>query len=173
MKEATFWFVVVSETEAAEHGLVCGAGTDLPLSEAGMKSAAQVAGALAKKKISFKVILSSPALRAVQMADFIHDKISCKFRVIQELSGRHMGRWEGERIESIAGYSLLSDKVPEGEGLADFRQRVGSILKWLESQPQPAIVVADEAFGRVLLSLTGVADRELKTSEIIEISLIE
>ncbi len=76
-------------------------------------------------------------------------------------------------MAAIPAYSPLSAAVPGGEDLAEFRKRVASILEWLGDQPRPAIVVADEAWGRVLLSLTGHEDRSLKPCELIQISLIE
>lgn len=174
------WFVIHASTEASEHGLVCGGGTDLPLSSAGMKEAAKTATLLAKRELPVRVIFCSPLLRSIQMADFIHDKLPCKLRVIQELGERKMGRWEGERIDRIAGYSPLGDRVPGGESLVDFRSRVFNILEWLKKQPQPALVVGHEFFARMLISLTvGTAsggpmeqvDRSFKPCEIIEISL--
>jgi broad specificity phosphatase PhoE len=152
--------MVHASTEAQENGLICGA-LDVPLSPTGMKEAKKAAQTFARAKTGVRVIWCSPLLRSIQMADFVHDEIAGKMRVLQALGERRLGIWEGLAVSRVPEFSPLTLEAPGGEGIEALRLRVREAVNEVREQTAPVLIVGHEIFGRVMLSLLGAPDREL------------
>ncbi|WP_320173434.1 histidine phosphatase family protein [Maridesulfovibrio sp.] len=114
---------------------------DLPLSENGLRQAAQLADSL--DTFQPRRIYCSPLTRTVQTVSFIEKQYSLKAIHVPEIKEINLGEWDGldfaelkevyphdykKRGEDIAGF-----RAPGGENFSDVRKRVSSFLSGLDA----------------------------------------
>lgn len=161
-----FYLVIHGHTEAEARGKICGGAWDLPLSDQGIKQAKSVARSLAKDKRKIRTIFSSPLLRCIQTTDVLHDVVKVKVRVISGLSERNLGIWERALMESVPEFSPVAEQIPGGENLNRFRARVKESIDHVVDSTMKnggsALIVGHAFFGKVLLGLLALSDRELE-----------
>jgi broad specificity phosphatase PhoE len=124
--------------------------TDLPLTEAGERSADELAERLAKVHVD--AVFTSPRLRASETARRALGSRAVEFHVLEELTEWHYGSYEGLTTATIradhhAGWDLWTDGAPGGESPADVTARVTALFDRFDATDG---VVACFAHGHIL-----------------------
>ena len=136
-------------------------GQDIPLSDAGIEQARQLAVRL--RKVKFDLVYSSPLLRARQTAEIIIESNSPHIILEPAFCEINHGLWEGLRVDEIAErfpheFRLWKEKphqvkMPQGESLHDLWQRV--VPRFLELVNQAnwerILIVGHGGVNRVIL----------------------
>ncbi|WP_421899335.1 histidine phosphatase family protein [Maridesulfovibrio sp.] len=123
---------------------------DLPLSENGLKQAAQLTDSLGT--FQPRRIYCSPLTRTRQTASLIEKQCSLEAIHVPEIKEINLGEWDGldfaelkkfypwdykQRGEDIAGF-----RPPGGENFTDVKERVSSFLNQLDESPVIAVTHA-------------------------------
>jgi broad specificity phosphatase PhoE len=150
-RRAPIYFYIYPETDLDLAGVRSGSGSDQGLNEAGKKELARFSLRFKKKPEGIRSIMTGPELRSVQAADFIHDQLRAKLRVLSLLKDQDLGslegisgvgesKIEGSRIEAQAAF-LVEDTPPGGESGADFAIRIHQVLEAVFQDDSPSILV--------------------------------
>ena len=123
--------------------------TDLPLTEAGTRQAAALAGRL--RDVEFDVVRASPAQRAKDTAA----ALDRSFETDERLSELDYGAYEGLTTVQIRGrrpaWDLWFDGCPDGETVDDVGARVDAVMQELiESGVRSVLLVGHSHTFRVL-----------------------
>ena len=138
------------ETEANKQGLLAGATTDSPLTEAGREHAHELSRAVAGKPID--LVIASPLSRAYDTAQITADDIGYdKEIVVNELFIERDFGSASSKPKAEAFAMLDSGEATGVESVVDFGERARRALDWLRSRPEGYIlVVSHAAFGQML-----------------------
>ncbi len=127
--------------------------TDIALSPKGQKQAGLISGYLRNKNIS--VIYSSKLKRALETAATIAKPHNLEVKEDKRLNEIDFGKWEGMTFNQIQKkYPILARKylsnplnikIPEGESLLKFRNRINRALKKILAQEKGTIVIVSHA----------------------------
>ena len=127
--------------------------TDISLSPKGQKQAGFISGYLRNKNIS--VIYSSKLKRAIETATAIAKPHNLEVKQDAGLNEIDFGKWEGMTFNQIRkkypdlARKYLSDplntKIPEGESLLKFRNRINKALEKILAQEKGTIVIISHA----------------------------
>jgi len=138
----------------------CYGHTDLELSHAGERQAADLAACLAASPIS--TIVSSPLIRARATADPLARQLSMPVKCDDRLKEIHFGAWEGERYDELAArfkasyLEWLRDptgfRFPGGESWAEFSARVVEVASDIQRSCLGGVIVV-VAHGGVIRTL--------------------
>jgi probable phosphoglycerate mutase len=147
---SSIFLVRHSETEWSASGKHT-SRTDLPLTEAGRRRAAELAPSLGRQ--SFALVLSSPLLRARETCSLAG--LSEEAEISEDLREWDYGAYEGLTTPEIRterpDWVLWRDGCPDGESPPDLGRRVDAVLADLR---QAGGQVALFAHGHVLRVLT-------------------
>lgn len=135
---------------------------DVPLSSAGKRQSLQLADRLSATGID--ALWSSPALRAVETARPLVERLDLPCCIKNELGEVHFGRWEGLTFEQIRAMDpqlvdLWADPkadfcFPEGESRYEFRMRVSKVAqRIISSECQHLALVSHGGVIKTLLCL--------------------
>lgn len=118
-----------------------GSGIDAPMSDFGMKTAAQTAQWFSK--IPVQAIISSPLIRAQQMAHLISQSTGVPVSTDQRLTPWHLGAFSGqpitpEGIKALDQFQKSNVPTPGGEQFSDFVDRTKSVLPEIIQAAQKA-----------------------------------
>ena len=127
--------------------------TDISLSPKGQKQAGFISGYLRNKNIS--VIYSSKLKRVIETATAIAKPHNLEVKQDVGLNEIDFGKWEGMTFNQIRkkypdlARKYLSDplntKIPEGESLLKFRNRINKALEKILAQEKGTIVIISHA----------------------------
>lgn len=127
--------------------------TDISLSPKGQKQAGLISGYLRNKNIS--VIYSSKLKRAIETAATIAKSHNLEVKQDAGLNEIDFGKWEGMTFNQIRkkypilARKYLSDplntKIPEGESLLKFRNRINKALEKILAREKGTIVIISHA----------------------------
>jgi len=127
--------------------------TDIALSQKGQKQAELISNYLRNKNIS--AIYSSGLIRAEQTASTIANDHSLKVKKDEELNEIGFGSWEGMTFKQIRKKypklaqeylsAPLNTKIPGGESLLNFKNRVNKSLKKILTQEKGTVVIISHA----------------------------
>ena len=144
---------VLSET----NGLWVGGGSDEGLTEEGKERVAEEARELKKRRATFRRIVSSPELRAVQAADFIHDQLKLKWATSSEFRDQNLGEIEGQSgAPELRGDRIL--EPPGGEAGELFLLRVREGLVRTIQPRERVLLVVHPRVARAVLGWMGFSD---------------
>jgi len=134
-------------TEFDEQGRIMGT-LSIPLSEQGIRQVAAIAGALLDEKV--KVVYSSPCEAAIQTADALAEFNGLKVKQLDKLQNLNQGLWQGKLIDDVRTrqpkvyrqWQEHPESVcpPEGEMIADARQRVQATLAKLLKKHKDGVI---------------------------------
>ena len=134
-------------TEFDEQGRIMGT-LSIPLSEQGIRQVAAIAEALLDEKV--KVVYSSPCEAAIQTADALAEFNGLKVKQLDKLQNLNQGLWQGKLIDDVRTrqpkvyrqWQEHPESVcpPEGEMIADARQRVQATLAKLLKKHKDGVI---------------------------------
>jgi broad specificity phosphatase PhoE len=157
-----FFLVVYAETDADANRYQCGGGLDLGLNENGMEEARKLSRRFKKNPLKIKKIYASPELRAVQMADFLHDEIKGKLILSRNFADQNLGEQEGQALGSdLTAASILSDPN-RGEAETAFSLRVREGLEAFFKDEMLAVLVTHPRVAAMILSWLGLAHEPIE-----------
>jgi len=133
-----FYLVVYAQTDAQVSRYICGGGLDLGLNEAGIEEARKFARRFKKNPLKIKRLIASPELRAIQMADILHDEMKGKIVLAREFADQFMGDLEG-KPEPENPAVLINPPRGESEELFSIRVHQG-LARVLQEKDLIAIV---------------------------------
>ena len=119
-----FFLVIYPQTDADASGYHCGGALDLGLNEAGIEDARKLSRRFKKNPLKIKKIYSSPELRSVQMADFLHDELKGKLILNRQFSDQNLGELEGRAFDAGQSSSSVIQEPVRGESDQGFSLRV-------------------------------------------------
>ena len=143
--------MVLTQTDADTNRLHCGSGWDLGLNEVGIEQAREAAIPLKKNPFKIKRMISSPELRAVQMADIIHDQMKVKWVLWRGFSDQLLGSLEGKKLGPDDLPSSPIDQPPGGESLQKFRERVLATMSEARQSSENTLLVTHRRVAQVLV----------------------
>lgn len=145
-----FYFLIYTQTDATVQGYACGSGLDIGLNDAGLDEARKSERRYKKNPLKFKAIVASPELRAVQMADILHDEVKAKMTIFRDFSDQFLGTLEGQKVGPGTDFT----SPPRGESGKDFHARVQRAFQELLNLAGPIVLVThDRVIKAGLLSL--------------------
>lgn len=162
MKHRQFFIVIYPETDADQNRYHCGGGLDLALSEAGMEEVRKLARRFRKNPLKVKKILAGPELRAIQMADFLHDEMKGKIQLSREFSDQILGALEGKPWGTNESSEISIVAPPQGEDGQNFSLRVRNGLESLLKEEDLVLLVAHPRVAKLLLQWLGLEKETLK-----------
>jgi broad specificity phosphatase PhoE len=179
-----FYLVLYTETDADVQRYHCGSGLDLGLTENGIEDARKIARRFKKNPLKIRRMIASPELRAVQMADVLHDEIKAKLGLWREFADQFLGEWEGKPLAVSNGQrdpaietSESVQNPPRGEAGEGFRARVEVGLQKLLSEASdpktPILLVTHPRVARVILSSLGLGLEKLDRGVLVAIDIPE
>lgn len=152
------YLMTYTETDAVAQKYFCGSGLDIGLNDAGLEEAKKVARRFKKNPFKFKAIVASPELRAVQMADILHDQIKAKMSIFRDFADQFLGTLEGQPI--APGVDLTVP--PKGETGKDFHSRVQRAFFELAQMPGPVLLVTHDRVAKAGLLALGLPPEEVR-----------
>jgi probable phosphoglycerate mutase len=150
-----------AETACVLRGAFCG-DCDTPLTEQGAQTAGRVAAALGEGHFgTVDVLVSSPAVRSVQTAQAIIERLGLPLRLDPRWAELRFGRWEGLTANSVDRRAWSNDPVtiapPGGEpGAAVLARAVSGLHDLAVAHPGGRVVVVSHKHViRLLLAHAG------------------
>ncbi len=168
--DAELWLIRHGETEWSRSGQHTGR-TDLPLTAAGELQARALRPLLAD--IAPVLVLCSPLQRATETARLAELTVTATDDDLAEWDyGDYEGRSTDEIRESVPGWTLWTHGVPNGETIAQVRDRADRVLRRsAEALPDgPVVLIAHGHISRIIgarwigLPATGGANLALGTA---------
>ena len=110
-----------------------------------------------------ELIITSPLLRSLRLAQYLAQKQKCELRNDKRLMEMHFGDWEGKKWDDIArhqidawGADVLNYVPPNGESSRQMMQRVEEMLREVTQLPQRHIALVGHGGSiRGVLALLG------------------
>ena len=153
---------VYPEVASELTGLWIGGASDEGLTEEGKEQVSLDARMLKKHRSTLRRIVSSPELRAVQAADFIHDQVKVKWATLSEFRDQDLGAFEGSaKASPIRGEVALEPDRGESRDAFLIRIREG-LVRVLEPRESVLLVVHPRVARAILEWVGGVQVIELK-----------
>ena len=157
-----FYLVIYAETDADANRYHCGGALDLGLNENGIEEARKFSRRFKKNPLKIKKIYASPELRAVQMADFLHDEIKGKLVLSRQFADQNLGSIEGNPYElSQSAETLFTDPI-RGESDENFSVRVRQGLEAFMEETFLSVLVTHPRVGIKILSWLGLQSKALE-----------
>lgn len=138
-----------------------GSGVDLPLSDFGVKTGKETAAFF--NKLPIHAIISSPMLRAQQMAQMLSQTTKAPIQTDERLRPWHLGVFSGQEItpkalKTLDAYQEQMPHVPppgSNDAFNDFKSRTAQILPELlqAGQNQNVAIVAHHRTALMMASL--------------------
>jgi probable phosphoglycerate mutase len=123
--------------------------TDLPLTPAGEAAAAALAPRL--RDVAFDLALSSPLQRALRTAQLAGLSPAPEPNAVEWDYGDYEGVTTAEIRETVPGWRVWQDPVPNGETIEEVAKRAGTVIRRVrEEARERAILVAHGHFSRIL-----------------------
>ena len=162
-----------------------------PLSELGIEETENVLKYLKARGVKNDAVYSSPAIRTIQTASMVAKLFKCDYEVIDDLTSRKFGVWNGMT------YSQIMDKYPDGlrnvidkpdeppqsggESSVDFIERIKNVINRLVDDNignRIIIVTHPEVIQAAICSALGInADKlpkiYIRTGSVTQISYFE
>jgi broad specificity phosphatase PhoE len=157
-----FYLVIYAETDADASGYHCGGALDLGLNENGIEEARKFSRRFKKNPLKIKKIYASPELRAVQMADFLHDEIKGKLVLSRYFADQNLGSLEGSPLETSQSAVTVFPDPARGENDELFSVRVRQGLEAFLAEPLLSVLVTHPRVGVKILSWLGLQSKELE-----------
>lgn len=136
------------ESESNRDRLVLGRSLDVPLTETGLGQVRQAAEELAGLIEGDLALLSSDALRALQTAGVIGERLGVPVEATELLREQYLGEMEGRPISELRalptpdGHDITEIAWGGGESIADVHARLRELVAWLAARTDlPATVV--------------------------------
>ena len=143
------WLIRHGETEWSLSGAHTGS-TDVPLTEAGRRHAADLGAYLARH--SFSLVLSSPLSRALETARIAGYQPQVDPDLCEWDYGAYEGRKTAEIRQERPGWSLWRDGVPGGESVEGVAVRARRVIAKAEQSDGDVVLFAHGHFLRILTS---------------------
>lgn len=142
------YFLRHGETEYNRKGLFSGK-TDIPLNQTGILQAKNASHVLSNCQI--QEIWSSPLYRARQTAAIVADYLDIDVKVLNELTERNYGDWEGK---AKSGINRLHSP-PQGETEFSLSQRAECVINQIldERTLEPIVLVSHSGVFRAIRKL--------------------
>ncbi len=110
-----------------------------------------------------ELIITSPLLRSLRLAQYLAQKQQCELRNDSRLMEMHFGDWEGKKWDDIARHQIddwsadvLNYVPPNGESSRQMMQRVQEVLREVALLPQRNIALVGHGGSiRGVLALLG------------------
>jgi|GEM_PF-1564077 len=163
-----FYLVVYTQTDADVGRYVCGGGLDLGLSEAGIEEARKFARRFKKNPLKIKRLIASPELRAIQMADILHDEMKGKIVLAREFADQFMGDLEGKHEPQDP--AILLDP-PRGESEELFSIRVHQGLARVLQEKDLVAIVTHPRVARKIFEWIGLAAEKIEPARMYVVDL--
>jgi probable phosphoglycerate mutase len=155
------WLIRHGETDWNKQGLYQGQ-SDIPLNEAGLEQARQVAQYLAEARVDFSGLYSSPLARARQTAEESARCLGLPILSEPRLREIHQGEWQGKNYAAIvAQYSglmaqsqadPLNTRAPGGESVAEVAERMAAAADEIAREhPGERVLVFSHGFALAVL----------------------
>lgn len=160
--QKSFYFVRHGESEANKLKIMCGGGSDTPLTEQGRlqtHEARRILGMLDDEE-GPQVICHSDLSRTKETAQLLNKEMQLFSVSMPGLREHCMGKWEGRAWHEVV--PKLENKVdPEnGESFADFNKRIFSVITDILNTYSLPLIVAHGGFWHALASLYGYKAKE-------------
>lgn len=132
------------ETEANAHDVLQGLSHNGPLTDIGVRQIETVAALVPN---TIQVIYHSPLLRVVQSAEILNRNLHARFIVREELKERDYGSLAGKTWAELGNLKEIDEKLEYdyrpygGEGVADVRARIESVLKEIKNSGYEKVLV--------------------------------
>jgi broad specificity phosphatase PhoE len=162
-----FYLLVYTQTDAEANQYVCGGGLDLGLNEFGIEEARKFSRRFKKNPLKIKRIISSPELRAIQMADILHDEMKGKISLAREFSDQFLGEYEGKPITA----EMDMDAPPRGETSEQFSVRVRKGLERILQESDSCVVVIHSRVARKIFQWIGLGAEKIMPATLYAIDL--
>jgi broad specificity phosphatase PhoE len=166
-----FFLVIYPETDADVNAYHCGGGLDLGLNEVGIEDARKLSRRFKKNPLKIKKIYSSPELRAVQMADFLHDELKGKLVLSRDFSDQNLGEIEGTHYAPGESAKATLAEPIRGESDTVFSLRVRSGLEAFMQDTFLCVLVTHPRVGAKILSWMGLENKTLERGKMYAIDL--
>lgn len=142
IRPVPFYFMRHGETSWNNEHRIMGQ-KDIPLNQKGIEQANQAAEIL--KNTYFKLILSSPLVRALKTAEIISDRVQKPIVVIDGLKECSLGNREGDMKGEWLEDWKQGGIIEEAEPYDAFIERAQKAFKEALSYPSPVLIVAHNA----------------------------
>lgn len=166
-----FFLVIYPETDADVNAYHCGSGLDLGLSSNGIEEGRKLARRFKKNPLKIKNIFASPELRAIQMADVLHDEMRGKIILCREFCDQALGLHEGRPLQKDEDpfFIFPAPERGETEDLFSLRVREG-LEKIFKAELLSALVTHPRVAAQVLAWL-GLENESLERGKMYAIDL--
>ncbi len=172
-KHHQFYLVIYSETDADHGRYQCGSGLDLGLSEQGMENARKLARRFKRNPLKIKKIFASPELRAIQMADFLHDEMKGKLTLCREFMDQNLGELEGKPVTSKEAPFEIVQEPMRGERGDAFSLRVREGLERILKEDLLLVLVTHPRVASLIFDWLGLPSEELIRGKMYAIDIPE
>ena len=166
-----FFLVLYSETDADQGRYHCGGGLDLGLNENGMEEARKLSRRFKKNPLKIKKIYASPELRAVQMADFLHDELKGKLVLSRHFADQNLGATEGQAMAAKETIATILPEPSRGEAEAAFSLRVREGLEVFMKEELLSVLVTHPRVAMKILSWLGLEGETLERGKMYVLDL--
>jgi broad specificity phosphatase PhoE len=166
-----FFLVIYSETDADANHYHCGGGLDLGLNEAGLDDARRLSRRFTKNPLKIKKIYASPELRAIQMADFLHDELKGKLVLSRQFSDQNLGEMEGRPLGPGENVRFVPSEPARGESEVAFSLRVREGLEAFMQETLLCLLVTHPRVGMIILNWLGLDHKVLERGKLYAIDL--
>jgi broad specificity phosphatase PhoE len=170
-KHHQFFLVIYSDTDADLNRYHCGGGLDLGLNETGMDLARRLSRRFKKNPLKIKKIYSSPELRSIQMADFLHDELKGRIILAREFADQILGDLEGKQMSSGASAFIKEPCPPRGEPEEVFSLRVRSGLERIFQEEDLVLLVTHPRVAQQILAWLGLGSESFERGKMYAIDL--
>lgn len=149
----TVIFARHGEAEANKRGLLAGAKTDSPLTEAGRDHARELSAALAGRYVD--LIVTSPLARASETAEIVAEDMGYTSKVVAEPLFIERDFGSATNKPKPEAFDMLDNGRAIGvETVHEFGERGSRALEWLRKRPESCIlVVSHAALGQMIGTL--------------------
>lgn len=143
------WLVRHGETEWSKSGQHTGQ-TDVPLTEAGRAQTPQLRRKLGRR--TFALVLSSPMSRALETARLagFGDRVEIDPDLHEWDYGRYEGLTTSEIRKTVAGWTVWTHPIPDGETAQEVTARVDRVIVRIRAAPGDVLLFAHGHILRVL-----------------------
>jgi broad specificity phosphatase PhoE len=148
MKYSTNRFYYLRHHRTAFHDaeLMCGGGSDVPLSETSANHLYKYAAAIASHVKDIEIIYTTRLLRAKQTAEIINEQTNKKIQFVNDLAEWHLGDWEGKPWSNLPHPFTCELTPPSGEPRSLFNKRVRDCITKLLQANKIFLIVGHGIF---------------------------
>ena len=170
-KHQHFYLLVYPDTDADLNRYHCGGGLDLGLNELAMEEARKISRRFKKNPLKVKKIYASPELRAIQMADFLHDEMKGRIILAREFADQFLGDLEGKSFEDKDSAFRKISSPSRGERDETFSLRIRQGLERIFQEEDLIALVTHPRVAQEILEWIGLSHEVLKRCTLYSIDL--